>query len=84
MLVLVLLIDVNNKYKGGGSLEEQILDFLKKQHKQRIKINELISALRMTRVEKLQFLGSIKHFERLEKTYIKLNQRVYCCLQIIP
>lgn len=65
-------------------MEEQILDFLRKQHKQRIKINELISALRMTRVEKLQFLGSIKHFERLEKTYIKLNQRVYSCLQIIP
>ncbi|MFI3629833.1 hypothetical protein VBH82_00270 [Enterococcus hirae] len=65
-------------------MEEQVLDYLKKQHKKRIKINELISALGMTRVEKLQFLGSIKYFERLEKTYIKLNQRVYCCLQIIP
>ncbi|EMF0478854.1 hypothetical protein AB3I13_04515 [Enterococcus sp. C62] len=65
-------------------MEEQVLDYLKKQYKKRIKINELISALGMTRVEKLQFLGSIKHFERLEKTYIKLNQRVYCCLQIIP
>ncbi|WP_256925862.1 hypothetical protein [Enterococcus faecium] len=65
-------------------MEEQILDFLKKQHKKRIEINELISAFRMTRVEKLQLLGSMKHFERLEKTYIKLNQRVYCCLQIIP
>ena len=84
MLVLVLLIDVNNKYKGGVFLEEQILNFLKKQHKNRIEIKELILALRMTKVEKLKFLGSIKHFERLEKTYIRLNQRVYCCLQIIP
>lgn len=70
--------------RGGDSLEEQILDFLNKQHKKRIEIHELISALRMSKVEKLKFLGSMKHFERLEKTYIKLNQRVYCCLQIIP
>ena len=59
--------------RKGILLEDQIISWLKSKHKTKISISELISAWQMTQTQKLNLLGSMKHFKKLKRTCLVLG-----------
>lgn len=70
-------------YDREDILEEKILTWLKRKKTNKIALSTLISEMKMSPLEKMELLGSLKHFKRLERTYWKKDKEVHCCLRVV-
>lgn len=64
-------------------MEQAIVNWLKQHYKHKIPISQVMRELHFTRAEQLEFLGSIKLFTRLRRTYSKQGQRICSCLELV-
>lgn len=64
-------------------MEEKILSWLKRRKIKKIAISTLITEMKMNQLEKMEFLGSLKHFKNLEQTYLQKDKQVYSYLQVV-
>ncbi len=64
-------------------MEEKILTWLKQKRINKIALSTLISEMKMSPLEKMELLGSLKYFQHLERTYWKKDKEVHCCLRVV-
>ncbi|HAR1890595.1 MULTISPECIES: hypothetical protein [Enterococcus] len=74
--------EIENRKKVSKEMEEKLLKTMKQKHLKRLSVMQYISDIQITGKEKACLLGSMKNFEQLRRTYVKISSNCQLLLEV--
>lgn len=64
-------------------IEQKVLDWLNSRNMQMIPLSQLVKEMKLSHTEEMEFLGSLKYFKHLQRTYKIIDGKTVCYLRVV-